>query len=154
MDKNHIIIIILVIVIIALAALIGISMFNDQKDDVVIYNNTIEGVGTFNTTNVTNFTFDYAKEGTDYYIANDSKTQVAVIGDKEVMEITKDDSERINDSAAGHTIYKTTANVGKYKGEVRYTSFLENGDKDQYIYLGGPDYNVTCMMVDTFGCFK
>ena len=153
MNKNHIIIIILVIVIIALSVLIGISLLGGQKDNVIVYNNTIEGVGIFNTTNVTNFTFNYTKEGTDYYIANDSKTQVAVIGDKEVMEITKDDSERVNDSAAGHTIYKTTANVGKYKGEVRYTSFLENGDKDQYIYLGSPDYNVTCMMVDTFKMF-
>ena len=153
MNKNHIIIIILVIVIIALSVLIGISLLGGQKDNVIVYNNTIEGVGIFNTTNVTNFTFNYTKEGTDYYIANDSKTQVAVIGDKEVMEITKDDSERVNDSAAGHTIYKTTATVGKYKGEVRYTSFLENGDKDQYIYLGSPDYNVTCMMVDTFKMF-
>ena len=153
MNKNHIIIIILVIVIIALSVLIGISLLGGQKDNVIVYNNTIEGVGIFNTTNVTNFTFNYTKEGTDYYIANDSKTQVAVIGDKEVMEITKDDSERVNDSAAGHTIYKTTPNVGKYKGEVRYTSFLENGDKDQYIYLGSPDYNVTCMMVDTFKMF-
>ena len=153
MNKNHIIIIILVIVIIALSALVGISLLGSQKDNVIVYNNTIKGVGTFNTTNVTNFTFDYAKDGTDYYLANDSKTQVAVIGDKDVMKITKDDSERVNDSAAGHTIYKTTANVGKYKGEVRYTSFLENGDKDQYIYLGSPDYNVTCMMVDTFKMF-
>ena len=153
MNKNHIIIIILVIVIIALSALVGISLLGNQKDNVIVYNNTIKGVGTFNTTNVTNFTFDYAKDGTDYYIANDSKTQVSVTGDKEVMEITKDDSERVNDSAAGHTIYKTTATVGKYKGEVRYVSFLENGDKNQYIYLGSPDYNVTCMMVDTFRMF-
>ena len=141
------------IVIIALSALVGISLLGSQKDNVIVYNNTIKGVGTFNTTNVTNFTFDYAKDGTDYYIANDSKTQVSVTGDKEVMEITKDDSERVNDSAAGHTIYKTTANVGKYKGEVRYVSFLENGDKNQYSYLGSPDYNVTCMMVDTFRMF-
>ena len=153
MNKNHIIIIILVIVIIALSALVGISLLGNQKDNVIVYNNTIKGVGTFNPTNVNNFTFDSAKDGTDYYLANDSKTQVAVIGDKDVMKITKDDSERVNDSAAGHTIYKTTANVGKYKGEVRYTSFLENGDKDQYIYLGSPDYNVTCMMVDTFKMF-
>ena len=153
MNKNHVIIIILVIVIIALSALVGISLLGSQKDNVIVYNNTINGVGTFNTTNVTNVTFDYAKDGTDYYIANDSKTQVSVTGDKEVMEITKDDSERVNDSAAGHTIYKTTANVGKYKGEVRYVSFLENGDKNQYIYLGSPDYNVTCMMVDTFRMF-
>ena len=153
MNRNHVIIIILVIVIIALGALIGFSMFGEQKDDVIIYNNTIEGVGTFNTTNVTNFTLNYTEDGADYYIANDSKTQVAVTGDKEVMEITKDDCERLNDSTAGHTIYKTTANVGNYKGEVRYVSFLENWDRDQYIYIGGPDYNVTCMMVDSFRMF-
>lgn len=153
MNRNHVIIIILVVVITALGALIGLSMFGEQKDDVVVYNNTIEGVGTFNTTNVTNFTFDYEKDGTNYYIANDSKTQVAVITDRDVMELTRDNCERVNDSAAGHTIYKTTANMGKYKGEVRYKSLLENPDKDQYIYMGGPDYNVTCMMVDSFKMF-
>ena len=153
MNRNHVIIIILVVVIIALGALIGLSMFGEQKDDVIIYNNTIEGVGTFNTTNVTNFTFDYEEEGTNYYLANDSKTQVAVITDKDVKELTMDECERVNDSAAGHTIYKTTANVGEYKGEVRYKALVENADKDQYIFMGGPDYNVTCMMVDSFRMF-
>lgn len=44
-DKNKIIIIVLVIVIIALAALIGGFLFmNNAKDDVMIYNNTIDDV--------------------------------------------------------------------------------------------------------------
>ena len=59
MDKKNIIIIVLAIVVIALIALVATSFMNlNQKDDVVIYNNTIDGLGTFNTTNVTNFTLN------------------------------------------------------------------------------------------------
>lgn len=54
MNKNHIIIIILLIIIFALIG--GIFFISNAPDKPVIYNNTIPGVGTFNTTNVTNFT--------------------------------------------------------------------------------------------------
>lgn len=150
MDKNHIIIIILVIVIIALAALIGISMFNDQKDDVVIYNNTIEDVGTFNTTNVTNFTLDEVKDKQTDYLANDSIAQISTTESSSVIEVTISEAEKVNDSAEGHTIYKNTANVGEHKGDVRYFSVLTDNDKGRYIFISTGDYNLTCMIVDSF----
>ena len=152
MNKNHIIIIILVIVIIALIALIGAPfIFNNQKDDVVIYNNTIEGVGTFNTVNVTNFTHDdYSNEKQTNYLANDSVAQISTISSSSVIDVTISEAEKVNDSQEGHTIYKNTANIGEYKGEVRYFSVLTDNDKDRYIFISTGDYNLTCMIVDSF----
>ena len=128
-------------------------MFNDQKDDVVIYNNTIEDVGTFNTTNVTNFTLDEVKEKQTDYMANDSITQISTIESSSVIEGTISEAEKVNDSAEGHTIYKYTANVGEHKGDVRYLSILKDSDKGRYILISSEDYNRTCMIVDTFKIF-
>ena len=58
MDKKNIIIIVLAIAVIALIAYIAMGFVNiNPQDNVVIYNNSIDGLGTFNSTNVTNFTF-------------------------------------------------------------------------------------------------
>ncbi|WP_407414348.1 hypothetical protein [Methanobrevibacter sp.] len=156
MNKNHIIIIILVIIIVALIALISAPfIFNDQKDDVVIYNNTIDDVGSFNTVNVTNFTLD--DEDSDgeqtFYLANDTITQVSLYSRTSLMENTIADSDRVNDSPEGHTIYKTTANMGAHKGEVRYITYLTDNEKERHIQISSPDYNLTCMMVDSFKMF-
>ena len=157
MDKNKIIIIILVIIIIALAALIGGFLFmNNTKDDTVIYNNTIDDVGTFNTTNVTNFTLD--EESTNYkgthYLANSTiMAEVTTFTQTYLMENTISSSEKVNDSPKGHTIYKTTSNIGDRKGEVRYVSFLTDNDRQRHIEINSEDYNLTCMMVDSFKMF-
>jgi len=157
MDKNRIIIIILVIIIIALAALIGGFLFmNNAKDDTVIYNNTIDDVGTFNTTNVTNFTLD--EESTNYkgthYLANSTiMAEVTTFTQTYLMENTISSSEKVNDSPKGHTIYKTTSNIGDRKGEVRYVSFLTDNDRQRHIEINSEDYNLTCMMVDSFKMF-
>ena len=72
MKKNNIIIIFLVIVIIALITFIATPFIVNNQDNVIIYNNTIPDVGTFNSTNVTNFTLSNSTN--DYktdYIGND-----------------------------------------------------------------------------------
>ncbi|MBQ7928677.1 MAG: hypothetical protein IJ287_08075 [Methanobrevibacter sp.] len=155
MDKNKTIIIVLVIVIIALAALIcGFFFMNNSGNDVVIYNNTIDDVGTFNTTNVTNFTLDESyDDGATHYTANYTGAQIIVTSSSALIENTKVDADRINDSAEGHSIYKNTANVGEYKGEVRYFSILTDNDNERYVYISSPDFNLTCMMVDSFKMF-
>ena len=153
MNKNHFIIIILVIIIIALISLICVPlMFN--HDDVKVFNNTIEDVGTFNTTNVTNFTLSNSSNGfqTDY-IANDTIAQITTSTSSSAVETTIASADRVNDSAEGHTIYKDTANVGEHKGDVRYFSILEDHDKDRYIMVSTADYNLTCMIVDSFKIF-
>ena len=152
MNRNHIIIIILVIVIMALIALISAPfLFNNHKDDVVIYNNSIDGVGTFNSTNVTNFTYsDDSNDVQTNYIGNDSIAQITTTASSSAMDVTISEAEKVNDSQEGHTIYKNTANVGEYKGEVRYFSVLKDNDKDRYIFISTGDYNLTCMIVDTF----
>ena len=48
----------------------------------------------------------------------------------EVIEITDSEGEKVDDSAEGHTIYKTNANIGEFKGEVRYISILKDNDKN------------------------
>ena len=156
MNKNHIIIIVLVVIILALAAFIAAPMLTNQKDAVKIYQNTIEGVGTFNTTNVTNFTLDNDDTddgGTHYTVEEPLMAEVTVFSDTSRMEVTISQSDKVNDSPEGHTIYKSTANVGEHKGEVRYISFLTDQEKQRHIYIGSADYNLTCMMVDSFKMF-
>lgn len=157
MEKNHIIIIVLVIIIIALAALVGGSFFmKNAKDDVIIYNNTIDDVGTFNTTNVTNFTLDEesSNDGTTHYLVEDPLVaEVIVFSQTNLMEITIDGADKVNDSPEGHTIYKNTANIGEHKGDVRYISFLTDNERQRHIMINSADYNLTCMMVDSFKMF-
>ena len=69
------------------------------------------------------------------------------------MENTIDTAEKVNDSPEGHTICKNTANMGEHKGEVRYISFLTDNDKQRHILINSEDYNLTCMMVDSFKIF-
>ncbi len=157
MDKNHTIIIILVIVIIALAAIIGGFLFmNNPKNNVVIYNNTIEDVGTFNTTNVTNFTLDNESSTdaqTHYLVEDPLVAEVTVFSQTSLMENTIDGAEKVNDSPEGHVIYKNTANIGEHKGDVRYISFLTDNERQRHIMINSADYNLTCMMVDSFKMF-
>lgn len=133
MNKNHIIIIILLIIIFALIG--GIFFISNAPDKPVIYNNTIPGVGTFNTTNVTNFTLSSSSNDlqTDY-LANDSISQITTSSSSLIAQNTKEMAERVNDSAKGHTIYKDTANIGEHKGEVRYFSILEDMDKGNTLW--------------------
>ena len=152
MDKKNIIIIVLAIVVIALIALVATSFMNlNQKDEVVIYNNTIDGLGTFNTTNVTNFTLNESSNGLQTnYVANDTIAQITTTSSSSAIEITISEADRVNDSAKGHTIYKNTANIGSHKGEVRYFSVLKDQDNQRYVLISTADYNLTCMIVDSF----
>lgn len=133
MDKKNIIIIVLAIVVIALIALVATSFMNlNQKNEVVIYNNTIDGLGTFNTTNVTNFTLNESSNGRQTnYVANDTIAQITTTSSSSAIEITISEADRVNDSAKGHTIYKNTANIGDHKGEVRYFSVLKDQDNQR-----------------------
>ena len=151
MKKNNIIIIFLVIVIIALITFIATPFIVNNQDNVIIYNNTIPDVGTFNSTNVTNFTL--SNSANDYqtdYIGNDSIAQISTTSSSSMIETTIDQADKVNDSAEGHTIYKNTANVGEYKGEIRYFSILQDNDNDRYVMISTADYNLTCMIVDSF----
>ena len=152
MDKKNIIIIVLVIVVIALIALVATSFMNlNQKKEVVIYNNTIDGLGTFNTTNVTNFTLNESSNSVQTnYVANDTIAQITTTSSSSAVEITISGADRVNDSAKGHTIYKDTANIGNHKGEVRYFSILKDQDNQRYVFISTGDYNLTCIIVDSF----
>ena len=154
MNKNNIIIILLLIVIIALITFIAAPFIVNNQDNVIIYNNTIPDVGTFNSTNVTNFTL--SNSSNDYqtnYIGNDSIAQITTLSSSSMIETTIDQADKVNDSTEGHTIYKCTANVGEYKGEIRYFSILKDNDNERYIMISTADYNLTCMIVDSFKIF-
>ena len=152
MDKKNIIIIVLAIVIIALIAFIAVGFINNNpKNNVVIYNNAIDGLGTFNSTNVTNFTLsNSSNDQQTNYVANDTIAQVTTTSSSSAVEITISEADKINDSAKGHTIYKNTANMGNHKGEVRYFSILKDNDNQRYVMISTADYYLTCRMVDTF----
>ena len=156
MDKNHIIIGILVIVIVSLIALLCVPFLTNNEEEITIYNNTIDDVGTFNTTNVTNFTLDEEstnEKGTHYLADGLPLAEIVVFSQTYLMENTIEDAEKVNDSPEGHAIYKNTANIGEYKGEVRYFSFLTDNEKERHILINSADYNLTCMMVDSFKMF-
>ncbi len=154
MDKKNIIIIILAIIVIALIVLIGSMFLNNTKNEVVIYNNTIDGLGTFNSTNVTNFTLsDSSNNVQTNYIANDTIAQVTTTSSSSAIEITISEAEKVNDSAKGHTIYKNTANMGEHKGEVRYFTILKDNDNQRYVMISTADFNLTSMIVDSFKFF-
>ncbi|MBE6503930.1 MAG: hypothetical protein E7Z76_06580 [Methanobrevibacter sp.] len=154
MDKNKVVIIVLIIIIIALAAFVGASFINNQKDNIKVFNNTIDGVGTFNSINVTNFTLSNSSndQQTDY-LANDSRAQISITSSSSAIDVTISEAEKVNDSAKGHTIYKSTANVGEYKGEIRYFTILKDNDKDRYIMISTDNHNLTSMIVDSFKMF-
>lgn len=61
MNKNNIITILSIIVITLVILLAIVFMNNTAENKPKIYNNTMNGLGTFNTINVTNFTFDTEK---------------------------------------------------------------------------------------------
>ena len=148
--ENRKIIIILTVILVVLAAAVAMLFINNNNQP-VIYNNTIPGVGTFNSTNVTNFTYsDSSNDIQTDYVANDSIAQVTVCTSSLAVEITISEADRVNDSAKGHTIYKNTANIGEHKGEVRYFSILKDQDNQRYIMISTADYNLTCMIVDSF----
>ena len=154
MDKNKMIIIILVIVITSLAALIGGSLFMNSKNDEIIYNNTIDDVGTFNSVNVTNFVLaNSSNDRQTDYVGNDSRAQITTTSSSSAIEVTISEAEKVNDSAGGHTIYKNTANIGEYKGEIRYFSILKDNDKERYIMISTDNHNLTSMIVDSFKMF-
>lgn len=76
MNKSHIII--LVIIVLALIVLISdFFIFDDLKEDVMRYNDTINEISSFNTVNVTMFTSDDDYSDDTYYTAIDTIIQVA-----------------------------------------------------------------------------
>jgi len=123
-----------------------------KKHENKIYTNRIKGMGTFNTINVTNFTPRKSDRFYQtYYLADDDITQVSATNRKSAIDVTLNrESERVKDSPEGHPIYKNTANVGKYSGEDRYCSVLKDDDNNRYIFISTADYDLTCMIVDTF----
>lgn len=138
-------------VIILIAAIGGLFLSNNKGNGIKIYNNTIDGVGTFNTTNVTNFIL--SNSSNDYqtnYVANDTIAQITTTSSSALVDVTISEANRVNDSAKGHTIYKDTANIGDHKGEVRYFSILKDQDNNKYVFISTADYNLTCMIVDSF----
>ena len=155
MEKNHIIIIVLVVIILALVAVMGLPLITNSQNDVKVYNNVIDDVGSFNTTNVTNFTLDDSDsdQQTNYMAKGPIMAEVSTFSQTSLMEVTIEQSDRVDDSPKGHTIYKNTANMGEHKGEVRYVSFLTDNDNQRHIMINSADYNLTCMMVDSFKIF-
>ena len=154
MDKKTILIIILVLAVIVCA---GVILYGSQmksvttpKNEPIIYNNTVEGVGAFQTTNATNFTENKTVNGQTFYTSNLTGCEISTISDGDMVEITKKEAEKVNDSPKNHTIYKNTANMGDRKGEVRYISFIKDQDNNRWIMINSPDKNLTDLMVDSF----
>ena len=155
MNKKTILIIILVLAVIVGASVIlygnQINNIITQNNGPIIYNNTIEGVGAFQSTNATNFTEnETTPKGQTFYSSNWTGCEISTLPNIDKWEVPDTDCVKVNDSPKGHTIYKLTANMGEHKGEVRYVSYLKDIDNDRWISVGSPDKNLTDLMVDSF----
>lgn len=154
MNKKTILIIILVLAVIGGASvfLYGSQAKNimTHKNEPIIYNNTVEGVGAFQSMNATNFTENETRNGQTFYTSNWTGCEISTITDGDMVEITKNEAVKVNDSPKGHTIYKNTANIGDKKGEVRYISFIKDQDNNRWIMINSPNKNLTDLMVDSF----
>ena len=154
-NKKTIIICAAIIIIAVIVSGIMIYHANEIQKEAnkpIIYNNTIEGVGTFQSVNATNFT-NIKDDGTGqvYYKSNLTGAEISVCDkDKKCFDINLLQGEKVNDSPKGHTIYKTHATVGEGAGEVRYTAVIHDNDNNRIIVIGSPDKNLTDMMVDSF----
>ena len=154
MKKKTILIIILVIAVIVGACVIlygnQLQSIMTHKNEPVIYNNTIDGVGAFQSTNATNFKENGTTNGQTFYTSNLTGCEISTITEGDMVEITKNESVKVNDSPKGHTIYKNTANTGDKKGEVRYFTFIKDQDNNRWIMINSPNKNLTDLMVDSF----
>lgn len=157
MNNKKLITICVAIIAIAIIVCGIISAYNTNElqkelNKPVIYNNTIEGVGTFQSVNATNFT-NIKDDGTGqvYYKSNLTGAEISVCDkDKKYFDINLLQGEKVNDTPKGHTIYKTHATVGESAGEVRYTAVIYDNDNNRIILISSPDKNLTDMMVDSF----
>lgn len=156
MNKKTILIIILAIAVIVGASVILYgnplqSVMTHKNNGPVIYNNTIDGVGAFQSVNATNFKEnETSAKGQVFYTSNVTGCEVTILPTINMWEIPDAGSVKVNDSPKGHTIYKITANMGDHKGEVRYISYLQDSDNDRWITVASPDKNLTDLMVDSF----
>ncbi len=156
MNNKKLITICIAIIAIAIIVCGIINVYNANEiqkelNKPIVFNNTIEGVGTFQSINTTNFTISNSSndQQTDYK-ANDTITQITTTSSSSAVEITKSEAEKVNDTPKGHTIYKNTANIGEHKGEVRYFTILKDNDNQRYIMISSGNYNLTAKIVDTF----
>ena len=147
MNKKKIVIIV-VIAILAIAG--GYYIMNYYKtENVVICNNTIDGVGSFQAIDVCDFKLSpISDDNQKHYVGNDTIAQISVISSASAINKTISEAEKVNDSAGGHAIYKNTANVGEHKGDVRYFAVIE--DNGRFIFITTDSYNQTCTIVDSF----
>ncbi len=155
MNKKTILIIILVLAVIVGASVIlygnPLQSVMTHKNEPVIYNNTIDGVGAFQSVNATNFKEnETSAKGQTFYTSNVTGCEVTILPTINMWEIPDAGSVKVNDSPKGHTIYKITANMGDHKGEVRYISYLQDSDNNRWITVASPDKNLTDLMVDSF----
>lgn len=155
MNQDNIIKTILICCIGSLIILGAMNIYDEvqkESNKPIIYNNTIEGVGTFQSVNATNFT-NIKDDGTGqvYYKSNLTGAEISVCDkDKKYFDINLLQGEKVNDTPKGHTIYKTHATVGESAGEVRYTAVIYDNDNNRIILISSPDKNLTDMMVDSF----
>ena len=162
---------ILLITLIAVAILASVSavsagmfdgLFGGQQQDNVIEIDNI----TFNTTNTTNFTnfekYDNSSDGVYeskfYGNIEDGKQGKYTVGitqfyNKDVAQesITKL-KEQYKDSKSvidGREVYLTSAVVGDYVGEPRYSTYVYNADLNKIVSIATPDANETVKMAST-----
>ena len=156
MDNKKTIIICAAIIIIAVIVS-GIMIYhaNEVQKELnkpIIYNNTIDGVGTFQSVNATNFTnIKDDGQGQIYYKSNLTGAEVSVNdNNKKFFNIEELQAEKVNESPKGHTIYKVHATVGEHAGEVRYCSVINDKDNNRFMIISSPNKNLTDLMVDSF----
>lgn len=116
------------------------------------------GVGTFNCSENINFTLTNSSDGFKEY-TNENKTYyVKVIDFKETSfysgigyNMALDYIRNYSSSSVdGVTVYKTTANIGKYIGEERHMALIDNNEKNISIIISTPSVDDTVEIASSF----
>lgn len=157
MNNKKLITICIAIIVIAIIVCGIINVYNEQEiqkelNKPIVFNNTIEGIGTFQSTNCTNFTnIKDDGNGQIFYKSNWTGAEISVSDkDKRYFDLDTLQGEKVNDSPKGHTIYKTHADIGEGAGQVRYTAVINDNDNNRIIMVQSPNKNITDLMIDSF----
>lgn len=164
MDIKKVLLITLIVVAI-IASVSAVSagwfdgLFGGHQDNVIEIDNI-----TFNTTNSTNFTHDEKYDSSDSFFekkcyhnnenGSNGKNTINILqfyDNETYYSLLKQYKEEYDTKSIidGREVYLTSAAVGEYVGEPRYSTFVYNADLNKAVVIITPDANETVKIAST-----
>lgn len=154
MDKKRILIIVVLVVIIAALAF---GILNSLNSTPKVHTVDVD-VGNFNCSENINFTlknssngyYEYSNENQTYTVKvmkfNESEYYHSYGYDLALEKIRGYPSSTVD----GVIVYNSTANVGKYVGQLRHIALIDNNDKHINIQISTPSVDETVLIANSF----